>query len=161
MICDDDTYRILDQIQQISYLYIILAILRTDIENAFSSGSYPKRLSYKLHLRKGFCLKELGQPGEAEKALSAAEDLVILGELEPDKLREVGEMIAEARQKLGERPGGGAERPPDSETLERVEHPHPLLPELRTSLQCPLPGRAVLRNSTNLPQFITFHIPIL
>ena len=148
----------IDQIQQISYLYLILSILRTDIENAFSTGSYPKRLSYKLYLRKGFCLKELGQPGEAEKALSAAEDLVILGELEPDKLREVGEMIAEARQKLGERPGGGAELPPDTETLERVEHPHPLLPELRTSLQCPAVSYC---NCTKLPQFITFHIPIL
>ena len=153
----------IDQIQQISYLYLILAILRTDIENAFSTGSYPKRLSYKLHLRKGFCLKELGQPGEAEKALSAAEDLVILGELEPDKLREVGEMIAEARQKLGERPAGGAERPPDTETLERVEHPHPLLPELRTSLQCHCPAVtycATPQIFLNAELFF-LHIPIL
>ena len=64
-----------------------------DIENAFSLGSYPEKLHYKLHLRRGFSLKELGQEKLALAAFSTAEALLEVAQLDAAKVDEVKDAL--------------------------------------------------------------------
>ena len=102
-----------------------------DIENAFSLGSYPEKLAYKLHLRRGFSLKELGQEKLALAAFSTAEALLEVAQLDAVKVAEVKEIIEESRVKITER-AEQTDRPifKESEALPCVEPCSESIPEL-------------------------------
>ena len=68
-----------------------------------SVGSYPKELHFKLYLRKGFSLKELGEVKLALEAFSTAEHLLEESELDSGKLIEVREIIQESKANIHER----------------------------------------------------------
>ena len=74
-----------------------------DIENAFNLGSYPEKLAYKLHLRRAFSLKELGEEKLALAAFSTADTLLAVAQLDAAKLAEVREIIEESKSKISER----------------------------------------------------------
>ena len=67
-----------------------------DIERAMATGAYPRKLAYKLYLRKGFALKEIGDIKRAEEAFKCALNLLDVSDLDDEKLEEIKEMINEA-----------------------------------------------------------------
>ena len=107
-----------------------------DIENAFSLGAYPEKLAYKLHLRRGFSLKEMGEEKLALAAFSTAEGLLDVSQLEAGKLAEVREIIAESRCKVTER-ADQAELPlfKEPEALPWLEAESETTPELTDSVR--------------------------
>ena len=108
-----------------------------DIENAFSTGAYPKKLSYKLYLRKGLSLKELNKKQPAEEAFKHAETLLGAAGLEQEKMNEVNEIIIEAKQNIDKKIStdnkdeGGQFVFKETEIVEKVENPNISIPELR------------------------------
>ena len=107
-----------------------------DIENAFNVGSYPEKLAYKLHLRRGFSLKELGEEKQALAAFSTAEDLLEVGQLDAVKLAEVREIIEESKSKITERVSQ-TNLPifKECEALPNVESGSESIPELSDSVR--------------------------
>ena len=107
-----------------------------DIENAFNLGSYPEKLAYKLHLRRGFSLKQLGEEQLALAAFSTAENLLDVAQLDAVKLTEVREIIEDSKSKMTERVSL-SEVPifKECEPLPCVEAANASMPELSDSVR--------------------------
>merc|ERR1719219_2521243 len=67
-----------------------------DIGSALAGQSYPSKLRYKLHLRKAFCYKELGQADKARVAFTEAFDLAGDTDILEDKTQEIRNLINDA-----------------------------------------------------------------
>ena len=79
--------------------YLNNAVLLTDINNALSTGAYPEKLSYKLHLRKGLSLKGLKLKKESDAAFMDAEALLGASGLDQEKIDKVKEIIRDVFKK--------------------------------------------------------------
>lgn len=101
-----------------------------DIENAFGTSSYPEKLAYKLYLRKGFCLKELGETQKAIEAFNKAEKLLMSSSDIDEKKNEVLMLIKDAKenseQKISSTDGMLFKETP---VLKQVDNPSLHIPE--------------------------------
>jgi len=108
----------------------------TDIENALATGSYPKKLSYKLILRKGYSYKELLQLKKAEEAFVNAENLLEKSHLDEDRLIEVKGVIQEARKVLEQtKLESETTTPKSNKELYKIDNPNASIPEFSDSLK--------------------------
>jgi len=108
----------------------------TDIENALATGSYPKKLSYKLILRKGYSYKELLQLKKAEEAFVNAENLLEKSHLDEDRLIEVKGVIQEARKVLQQtKLESDTTTPKSNKELYKIDNPNASIPEFSDSLK--------------------------
>ena len=103
----------------------------SDIDNAFSTGAYPKKLAYKLYLRKGLSLKVLKKKDDSDKAFMEAETLLGSSGLDQEKIDKVKETISEAKLKIYQNEESDKFVYKRREPIEKVENPNPSIPELR------------------------------
>ena len=103
----------------------------SDIDNAFSTGAYPKTLAYKLYLRKGLSLKVLKKKDDSDKAFMEAETLLGSSGLDQEKIDKVKETISEAKLKIYQNEESDKFVYKEREPIEKVENPNPSIPELR------------------------------
>ena len=110
-----------------------------DIQYALSSGAYPKKLLYKLFLRKGFSLKELRMTKEAVVAFDEALKLVDESGLDETKVTEVRQMIIESRANVDVVEDSVENSSKvlfkDTEMLASVDNPHVDIPEFAENLR--------------------------
>lgn len=102
----------------------------SDIENAFSTGAYPKKLSYKLYLRKGLSLKVLKMKKDSDEAFVDAETLLGTSGLDQAKISEIKEIISEAKMKVYEKNESDKFFYKETEAITKVENPNVSIPEL-------------------------------
>ena len=118
-----------------------------DIESALATTAYPAKLRYKLYLRKGFALKDLGQAKRAEEAFQHAFSLLEISDLDDEKLEELKDMINEAIKNISVGSSAEHEQVRALSKLEKVPSPSTNIQEFSDCLEVsfnPKIGRHVI-----------------
>ena len=112
-------------------MYFVCNLHLLDIDNAFGTGSYPEKLAYKLYLRKGFSLKELGETEKALNAFNKAEKLLLSSNDMDEKKNDVLMLIKEAKGNSDQKLSSEGMLFKETPILRQVDIPSLNIPEFR------------------------------
>jgi hypothetical protein len=118
-----------------------------DIENALATHEYPKKLTYKLYLRKGFSLKQLGEVKRAEDAFASAFNLLEMSDLNDEKMEETKDLINEAIKNINTTNTDDSENITEVSKLDNVPSPSANIQEFSDCLEVvfsPKTGRHII-----------------